>query len=190
MKNPLETIFNLEPDSTMSIFNQSEGPREEIEVMNDITGEVVQLTPEMSEELKERAEAVEDIQLQGQYELIYRAALKTFEAQTEIAQSVDPRFAARNAEVAAQYLNIALNATKDRTDAKFKRAKIKIAKDTAKKPENVQNTLNIFTNRNALLSAIKEASNRDKEILKTAAEEGSIDDVTVEIKEDKSGSAS
>jgi hypothetical protein len=159
MKSPLENVFNIEEDTTESIFSVFNPPMTElpIEVVNSVTGEALELSPDLSIEDENRAEKIEDIQLQGQYDVIYKNALDAFQAQLDLAQGSDPRFAARNAEVAAQYLNIALNSTKDRTEAKFKRAKIKLAQQQAKpSTTNIQNNLGVIVaDRNEILKMLK-----------------------------------
>jgi metal-dependent amidase/aminoacylase/carboxypeptidase family protein len=71
-----------------------------------------------------------------------------------MSQEVDPKFSARNAEVAAQYLTIALNAVNSRVDSKFKRQKIRIAKQEAGTPNTVNNNV-IVADRNQLLDMLK-----------------------------------
>ena len=165
--NKLEDTFNVAQDSTESIFGAINAFKRDhtlpTEVVNHVTGEVVALHPDSSDVEQEHAERVEDIQLQGQYEAIYKSAVGAFEAQLELSQDVEPRFSARNAEVAAQYLNIALNSTKDRTEAKFKREKTKLAKkmasgDAAGAPKN---TINIFGDRNEILKMLRDAASKD-----------------------------
>jgi hypothetical protein len=56
---------------------------------------------------------------------VYDAALETFQNQMAYTEIVEPRFAARNAEVAASYLNIALNAAATRARVKGDRARTK-----------------------------------------------------------------
>jgi alkanesulfonate monooxygenase SsuD/methylene tetrahydromethanopterin reductase-like flavin-dependent oxidoreductase (luciferase family) len=77
-----------------------------------------------------------------------------------MSEEVDPRFAARNAEVAAQYLNIALNATNSRVDAKAKRQKIRLQKQIAAGAAGSSNTITnsnvIIADRNAVLKALLE----------------------------------
>ena len=70
---------------------------------------------------------------------VYVAALDTFKKQAELADMVDPKYAARNAEVAAQFLKIALDAAQ---------AEDKASKEAG--PKTVNQTM-IIADRNDLL---------------------------------------
>ena len=78
----------------------------------------------------------------GKMQTVYGAAMETFKGQIEIANMVDPKYAARNAEVAAQFLKIALDAAQ---------AEDKANKDAG--PKTVNNNL-IVADRNDLLKQI------------------------------------
>ena len=153
MSNTLENLFGIEEGSTptFTFIPQSESTTS-TDVIDNNTGEVITLDENSSIEDQEKAEKIEDIQLQSQYNTIYKQALNAYEQQAELAADVDPKFSARNAEVAAQFLTIALNATKDRTDAKFKRAKIKIAQGDMGTPKTLNN--NLIMSRNELLKML------------------------------------
>jgi hypothetical protein len=70
-----------------------------------------------------------------------------------MAQQVDPKFSARNSEVAAQYLNIALSATNSRAKAKYDRQKIRLAQSMKDSHSTVNNNL-IVADRNELLKSL------------------------------------
>lgn len=57
---------------------------------------------------------VEDVEIDRKIDQVYDTAYDTFQQQMQYAEIVEPRYAARNAEVAATYLNIALNAAATR----------------------------------------------------------------------------
>jgi len=161
--SPLESAFNLPPGSTPPIIDVSM-PNTTSFIDNE-TGELV--TPEVDDSEKEidRQERLEDIEIMGEMSNVHEMALQTFRAQLRHASEVDPRFAARSAEVAAQYLKIALDATNSKVDAKYKRNKIKLAKQAAsgsQLQQHIQGTM-ITANRNDLLRSILQDHNKDKE---------------------------
>lgn len=109
--HPLEDVFDMQPE----YFKQ--------EVTN---GQVIE-RPErdpfaLSDETAASQQPIEkdeeDIKIDQDIDLIFDKAVDAFNEQMEFVQAVEPRYAARNAEVAAQYLNIALN-------SKMARAKVK-----------------------------------------------------------------
>ena len=63
----------------------------------------------------------EDIEIDKKFDTIYDAALDTFNNQMAYTEIIEPRYAARNAEVAANYLTIALNAAATRARTKSDR---------------------------------------------------------------------
>ena len=65
----------------------------------------------------------EDIAIDGKIDTVYDAALAAFNQQTQYCEVIEPRYAARNAEVAAGYLSIALNAATVRARVKGDRKK-------------------------------------------------------------------
>jgi hypothetical protein len=65
----------------------------------------------------------EDIEIDRKVDEVYEAAIGAFNTQTAYLEVIEPRYAARNAEVAANYLNIALNAASVRAKVKGDRKK-------------------------------------------------------------------
>jgi hypothetical protein len=155
--NPLEDIFNITPGTTpvfiepTSIVGQVN--ERAVALVDPTTGDIIErsATPDVPE--LEKEERIEDLHIDGQLESVHNVALIAFEKSSRMSQEADPRFAARNAEVAAQYLNIALNAVNSRVDAKFKRQKIRQAAVKAGTPGTVNNNI-IVADRNELLKQI------------------------------------
>ena len=79
--------------------------------------------------------------------------MQAFYQQHTLSQTVDPKFSARNSEVAAQFLTAALNAVSTRIDAKHKRQTIRIKKGESKQPNQVQNNI-IVADRNSLMKSL------------------------------------
>jgi hypothetical protein len=65
----------------------------------------------------------EDVEIDEKIDAVYTAAVDAFNKQTEYMEVIEPRYAARNAEVAANYLNIALGAATARAKVKGDRKK-------------------------------------------------------------------
>lgn len=66
----------------------------------------------------------EDKEIDSKIDQVYDAALAAYNTQTAYTEMIEPRYAARNAEVAANYLNIALQAANSRANVKNNRKKI------------------------------------------------------------------
>ena len=64
----------------------------------------------------------EDREINEQFQEVYDVAMDAYETQAADIETIEPKFRARNSEVAVQYLNTALNAAKEK-------ANIKMAKD-------------------------------------------------------------
>lgn len=108
MTNPLDELFETE---------QPAGEMIEYEAVTE--GELATL--QADEQPPEKDE--EDVEIDGKIDAVYDAALETFQNQMAYTEIVEPRYAARNAEVAANYLNIALNAASVRARVKGDRKK-------------------------------------------------------------------
>lgn len=159
--DPISAIFGL-PTTTDSPFVET--PKVNVrgnKILDPQTGEMIERSTESLDEIEiAKEERIEDIHIDAQLENIHNMAMSAFESQHRMSQEVDPKFSARNSEVAAQYLNIALGAVKDRVDAKYKRQKIKIAQKTTEPPKS--GDVNVFVgNRNDLLKALRQEKEVD-----------------------------
>jgi len=148
---PLEDIFNLEPGSTPKavIVKASSA-----DLVDPTTGEIIERAVDADAPALAKEERIEDLKLDAQLTTVHIAAMEAFEAQHALSQQVDPKFSARNSEVAAQYLNIALDSVKTRGDLKYKRQKIRIATNvdgSSRTP--TQNNL-IIADRNDVLRSL------------------------------------
>jgi hypothetical protein len=94
-----------------------------------------------------------DKEIDADTKRIFDTAMLAYEDQTTQVEVVDPRYAARTAEVAAQYLSIALNSVALR--AKTKAAK-KASGAFVPYQNNVSGNNIIMADRNALLEALTE----------------------------------
>lgn len=106
----LENLFDIEAGTTISKVQPVRHKKD----------------PEIIEGVRAEEEVnVEDKAVSSQLETIYGYAIDAYEQQTQLISSVDARFAARNAEVAAQYLNIALSSANSRAKIRHDKLKLK-----------------------------------------------------------------
>ncbi len=109
LKSPLDELFDTP---------QEQEHENEIQTYDQVTeGELAEMVEPPEPEVKDE----EDVAIDEKIDAIYDAALETFHAQTEYIQIIEPRYAARTAEVAASYLAIALNAAATRAKVKGER---------------------------------------------------------------------
>ena len=104
LKNPLETAFNM-GDDAMEVDDRYD--------MTTLPNTAVAPT-EAPADVKDS----DDELIEGRIDQVYDAAMQAFETQTSYTEVIEPRYAARNAEVAANYLNIALAAANSRAKVK------------------------------------------------------------------------
>lgn len=116
-QNPLDTIFGIESNVKIDEIQDTEYITTTEKVVADaVAGEVVGVeTPNAKDD--------EDLEIDKKIDEVYDAAIEAFKTQTAYTEIIEPRYAARNAEVAANYLNIALNAANSRAKVKSERKK-------------------------------------------------------------------
>ena len=144
MKHPLENVFDMETEFDNREMTEYADPS--------------QLVPTHEEASTTKTDDEEDKDITKKIDDVYDKAVEAFEEQNGYIQAVEPRYAARNAEVAAQYLKIALDAAA--TKARVKEGK---RKSNGFIPfNNAQNlTQNIvMADRNELLKMIKNQNNQ------------------------------
>jgi|SRR5579859_6689826 len=109
LQHPLESVFNM-GENDMDIEKEYG--------MTEASQQQVTLTPvEAPPDVKDE----DDKLIEGNIDRVYDAAMEAFNTQTAFIEVIDPKFAARNAEVAANYLNIALQAAVGRSRVKTDR---------------------------------------------------------------------
>lgn len=104
-ENPLDNLFEID-DS----LERDESDYEVATVQNAPTDPV------------EKDE--EDVDTDKKIDAVYDAALEAYQNQTAMVELLEPRYAARNAEVAATYLNIALQAATSKARVKNDRKRV------------------------------------------------------------------
>ncbi len=136
LKDPLEAVFNL--------------AESDVDIEKDYAAAEVVASPptEAPVDFKD----ADDELIEKRIDEVYDTALQAYHNQTAFIEIVDPRFAARNAEVAANYLNIALQAVNSRSRAKTDR---KRANQTFVPYNSKPSTQNlIFANREDILKMV------------------------------------
>ncbi len=104
LTDPLDTLFNTEPADVVQYGQADED-------------EFVQRSNQPAEKDEE------DRAIDAKIDTVYDAALDAYTNQVAFCDIIEPRYSARNAEVAAQYLSIALNAAATRARVKGDRAR-------------------------------------------------------------------
>lgn len=96
---------------------------------------------------------VKDNEIERQFQEVYDAAMTAFETTSETVMQVEPKFRARNEEVAVQYLSTALNAAREKALLKQHKDKINVSKIKASTPGTLNQNL-IVADRNEILKEI------------------------------------
>lgn len=105
IEHPLEEVFEIEGGTTMlpkTIVQTDIVPYEQYDAKDD--------------------------ELDGQFQNIHDAAMTAFEDQQEEGEVIDPKYKARNGEIAVQFLNTALNASNSKAQLKQQRDKLEVSK--------------------------------------------------------------
>lgn len=105
LANPLDELFNTAPTVV-----------EEKDYEQITEGELAEMAEPNKKPADEKDD--EDVLIDGKIDTVYDAALDAYNTQNAYTQIIEPRYAARNAEVAANYLTIALNAVATRARIK------------------------------------------------------------------------
>jgi len=107
--DPLDELFGIEPhhETAVQMEEYAQVSESELALLQAPTN-----TPDKD---------VEDAEIEKKIDSVYDAAMSTFQNQMAYTEVIEPRYAARNAEVAASYLNIALSAANSRAKIKIER---------------------------------------------------------------------
>lgn len=139
--HPVEDVFDIEPGTTLVELEQRS----------------TELVPHETYDEKDR-------ELEDQFQEVYDAAFDAFESQSQEAELVEGKYKARNMEVAANLLNTALNAAKEKATMKQHKDKLQrmSPKDMPGGARTVNN--NIIVDRNDLLKQILSQDPDEKDI--------------------------
>ena len=106
IKNPLEDVFNM---------------RESVDIEAEYGMAEVTVQAQQPNDLPVDLKDADDTLIEERIDAIYDAAMDAYKAQQGYLEIIEPRYAARNAEVAANFLNIALSAANSRAKVKTDR---------------------------------------------------------------------
>lgn len=95
-----------------------------------------------------------DVEIEEQFQEVYDLALEAFEAQSAEAELVEGKYKARNGEIAAQYLNTALNAAKEKSSQKMHKDKTTLAANKVTSPTGMTQNNLIVGDRNDILKTL------------------------------------
>jgi len=118
-EHPLESAFDIEPGTTVSVHTER-------------TSEMVE-----TEQYDQKDDEIDE-----QFQEIYDRAMAAFEDQVAEAEVVEGKYKARNMEVGVQLLTAALHAAKEKSNQKQHKDKLDVAKKKASGTTNIQN--NVF----------------------------------------------
>jgi hypothetical protein len=108
--SPLDQIFDVDANE----FDDTYDSAMPEQIVNEpSTALATQAAPEEKD--------AEDVEIDKKIDTVFEQAMGAYELQTSYLEVIEPRYAARNAEVAAQYLNIALQAANSRARVKTDR---------------------------------------------------------------------
>ena len=101
-----------------------EHPIEEILEIESGTTLLPAVAPTKTEIVSAPAYDEVDNQINEQFQEIYDTAMDAYEQQALDIETIEPKYRARNSEVAVQYLNTALSAAKERSSIKMAKDKL------------------------------------------------------------------
>lgn len=138
LRDPLEEVFNLEQH----------------DVVEQQTG-IIPYQPRQTELVVHEQYDNKDTEVEHQFEEVYNKALDAYELQVADIEFVEGKYKARVGEVAAQFLNTALAAAREKRMLKEHKDKLNIEAMKASKPGTVNQNL-IVADRNEILKALME----------------------------------
>ena len=125
------------------------------EMLNIEEGTTMVPSSKRSTDMVVKAEYDEkDDEIDEQFQEVYDLALDAFEAQAQEAELVEGKYKARNGEIAAQYLNTALAAAREKSDLKQGKDKLAIAANKLK-PGDVGDGKKIIADFSEILRAVQ-----------------------------------
>lgn len=134
IEHPLEEVFDITPGST------------QVPAVIDENKSMVAIQHEDYDP--------KDKEIEDQFQEVYNSAMNAFEIQSDIIEEVEGKYAARNAEVAVQFLNAALSAINGKKDLKQAKDKIKLKTDTKNPAGGATINNNFYGDTNDLLREI------------------------------------
>lgn len=135
--HPMEEVLEIEPGTTIATV---------VERSTDLI---------VSDQMDEKDQEIDE-----QMQEIYDAAMSAFDKQSTDSEIIEPKYRARNQEVAVQFLNTALNAAKEKSTMKQHKDKLAVEKKAAG-PKTLNQNL-IVADRNEVLKHIMKKDDETK----------------------------
>jgi hypothetical protein len=132
-KNPLDELFDIQEETGDFMEEYRQIP----------ASAVVPVAPVEEKD-------ADDIATDARIDEVYDLALDAYKQQTAMVEIIDPKFAARNAEVAANFLNIALNAATSKAKIKTDRKRATAFNPAAVKQGNTTNNVIVASQEDVL----------------------------------------
>lgn len=130
IEHPMETVLDIEPGTTL------------LPAVETVKSELA-VVPEFDEA---------DCEINEQFQEVYDVAMDAYETQAADIETIEPKYRARNQEVAVQYLNTALSAAKEK--ASLKQNKEKMVTKAIASGTNIKDSNVIVADRNDVLKQI------------------------------------
>ena len=140
IKHPMEEVLDIEEGST--VITRVEHDRQELAVV---------------ESYDEK-----DTEIEGQFQEVYVLALDAFETQVQEAELVEAKYKARNQEVAAQFLNTALGAAKEKSTHKQHKDRMMVDTRKAITPKTLNQNV-IVADRNEILKTLMQKDDESED---------------------------
>lgn len=142
IRHPLEDVFNIESGS-----------------LEPTQYDIVDVQPHQQAAQPPTPKDEDDSVIDKRFDAIYDAAVQAYENQTAFTEIVDPKFAARNAEVSANFLTIALAAVNSKAKTKSDRQRTAAA---VKTPQGSTTNNILVANREEILRMIADGRDKNK----------------------------
>lgn len=141
---------------TVQVEKLSDHPLEQVFDIEENTTIVTRVEAVLTELVVADTYDEKDVEVEGQFQEVYSAAMAAFEATTNSIESMEPKYRARNEEVAVQYLNTALGAAREKALVKAHKDKLSAVKAAA--PSTVNNNFLVADRNEILKNFIKKAT--------------------------------
>ena len=151
-KKKLDNILGIEPENI-------EHEIIDYDDLTDVPGTTYNSSNELTTVVHDDYDA-KDNEIESQFDEIFTKALDAYDEQIENTEDLDGKYMARNSEVAAMFLNTALNAAKEKAALKTHSDKLKVAKEKNTTGSNVTNN-NLIIDRNQLLKMLEGDNNEE-----------------------------
>lgn len=110
-----------------------------------------------------------DSEIEGQFQEVYDAAMEAFDETAAESDLIEPKFRARNKEVAVQFLNTALNAAREKSTLKQHKDKVAVEVGKVQNSGKTVNNNLVVADRNELLKMMGKGKEHEGETVEVEA---------------------